>query len=479
MKHSLGRRIAATFIALMTIILIAICLFQWFFLDAIYLHEKKKEIKSSWEMIESIADETPDDNFINYCRVHNFEFCVTDGNLNALYTNTQSYEAMLRRLFGIVLDKEEENIEILQSTETYQLIRARDSQQSIDYLELWGVLRNGNYYMVQSPIQGVSEAASIGARTTVVLGLFGIGIGVGVIIFLTRRVLRPVRELTEISEHMTNLDFDVRYESGGEDEIGELGRNFNTMQERLKTAITDLRAVNEQLERDVAEKTEAEKRGREFIANVSHELKTPLAIIQGYAEGLRDNVNDDDESREYYCEVIVDESGKMNHLVKQLLSLAQLESGREELQKETFDLTGMIYGVLASTELIIAQSGAEISVEADEKTPVLGDEFRIEEVVINYLNNALQHLDGEKKIRITCHKQGERAVVTFFNTGDSIPEEDLPRLFEKFFKVDKARTREYGGSGIGLSIVKAVIDAHGGSCGARNVEGGVEFYFSV
>ena len=487
MRRSVRRRVAITFILLVAVLLLAIGIFLWLFMDDIYFREKRKSILTSWEMINAADDAAPGEDFTRFCQVNGLDYCVTDSNLNALHANTQSVNIMLGRLFGNVLGKEDDNTEILQQTERYRLIRIHDRFQTIDYLELWGVLENGNYYMVHSPIQSISEAAAISVRVFIVLGLIGIGIGAAVIMLVTRRIARPIRELTEISQRMTDLDFQARYTSGGEDEIGELGRNFNTMSERLRDSIRDLQAANEQLERDIEEKTAAEKRGREFIANVSHELKTPIALIQGYAEGLRDNVNDDAESRAFYSEVIIDEANKMNHLVRQLLTLDQLESGREELSQDVFDLVGLIHGVLASAELLIEQCGAEVEVETEGASAVTdsadilvtGDEFKIEEVVTNFLNNALHHLRGEKKIRITCAVSAGIVTTTFFNTGDPIPAKDLPRIWEKFFKVDKAHSREYGGSGIGLSIVKAIMDAHGQRCGAENVPGGVMFYFTL
>ena len=175
----------------------------------------------------------------------------------------------------------------------------------------------------------------------------------------------------------------------------------------------------------------------------------------------------------------MDEANKMNKMVRQLLNLTALEFGNDDLQLESFDLTELIRGVIGSAGILIQQKEAKVKLETFDTIRVYADEFKIEEVITNYLNNALNHLGGDREIIITAEENGKEALVTVFNTGQSIPDEDLPKLWTKFFKVDKAHTREYGGSGIGLSIVKAIIDSHKKSCGVRNVEGGVEFWFTL
>jgi signal transduction histidine kinase len=188
---------------------------------------------------------------------------------------------------------------------------------------------------------------------------------------------------------------------------------------------------------------------------------------------------EDPESRDYYCEVIVDEANKMNKMVRQLLNLTAIEFGNDLLSLDRFDITDLIRGVISSAGILIQHK--DISVEFKDQGPiyVYADEFKIEEVITNYLNNALNHVGGDRKIIITAEVNGEEAVITVFNSGQNIPEEDIPKLWTKFFKVDKAHTREYGGSGIGLSIVKAIMDSHKKTCGVRNVPEGVEFWFTM
>ena len=217
----------------------------------------------------------------------------------------------------------------------------------------------------------------------------------------------------------------------------------------------------------------------DFLGNVSHELKTPLALIQGYAEGLKDGVTSDPESMDFYCDVIIDEASKMNNMVRNLLTLNQLEFGDEDITFERFDLTAVIRGVIQSMDIMAQQVNATVNFRRDEPVYVWADEFKVEQVIRNYMSNAFHHLNGEKIVEVKIYMEESRAKVTVFNTGSPIPEEDLNHIWDKFYKVDKAHTREYGGNGIGLSIVKAIMESFHQEYGVKNYENGVEFWFTL
>ena len=205
----------------------------------------------------------------------------------------------------------------------------------------------------------------------------------------------------------------------------------------------------------------------------------PIALIQGYAEGLKEGINDDPESTEFYCDVIIDEAGKMNRMVKNLLTLNQLEFGTDEVEFERFDIVKLVKGVIASCDILIQQVNANVDFIADETAYVWADEFKTEQVVRNYLTNAIHHVGNEKRIEVKIVSMDGKVCVSVFNSGKPIPEEDVPKLWDKFYKVDKAHTREYGGNGIGLSIVKAIMESFHQGYGVKNYDNGVEFWFEL
>ena len=250
------------------------------------------------------------------------------------------------------------------------------------------------------------------------------------------------------------------------------------MSGKLEMTIGELKSANEALLKEVELKSNNEKIRTEFISNVSHELKTPIAIISGYAEGLKDGINDDPESMQYYLDVIIDESNKMNHMVKQLTELIQLEHvAYTDEEYDLFDFRQLVTNCLGTYDLIFKEKN--VSVVSDicgEELMIRANEYNIEEVIRNYINNALNHIKTPNEIRITvCAKDGG-AYFAVHNTGDNIPNESIKHIWDSFYKVDKARTREYGGSGIGLSIVKAIMEKHMGKYGVNNTADGVEFY---
>ena len=218
---------------------------------------------------------------------------------------------------------------------------------------------------------------------------------------------------------------------------------------------------------------------KEFLANVSHELKTPIALIQGYAEGLQEGISDDPESRKYYCDVIMDEAAKMNVMVKKLMTLNQLEFGNDVVSMERFDIVDLICNYVQSAQILTKQN--EVSVRMDHYEPIFvwADEFKTEEVFMNYFSNAVNHCAGERLIDVKLTLKENKVRVSVFNTGAPIPEESAPYIWDKFYKVDKARTREYGGSGVGLSIVKAIMESMNQQYGVINYENGVEFWFEL
>lgn len=349
----------------------------------------------------------------------------------------------------------------------------------MDYVECWGELSGGDYFLIRTPLESIRESVATSNNFYFFVGIVILLLS-GVIIWeVTKRITKPISELTKLSQQMSDLDFDARYQFCAGNEIDVLGDNFNRMCEELENTISELKSANNKLEKDIQDKIKIDQMRKEFLDNVSHELKTPIALIQGYAEGLKENITEDPESREFYCDVIMDESAKMNKLVKNLLTLNQLESGKDAAMMERFDIVSLIKGVLASMDIMIQQKEAKVIFEVEGPIYVWADEFKVEEVVTNYTSNALNHLAGEKQIEINVWKEEERVKVTVFNNGSPIPEEDLPKLWNKFYKVDKARTREYGGSGIGLSIVKAIMEGMNQEYGVQNYDNGVEFWFTL
>lgn len=332
---------------------------------------------------------------------------------------------------------------------------------------------------LRSNTGSITESVKIANEFLAYVGIIAAIIGSIAMFIITKRFTKPILDLSKIAQKMSDLNFDVKYNVDTKDEIGELGSCINTLSDKLEATIMELKQANNELMTDIQRKTEIDEMRKEFLSNVSHELKTPIALIQGYAEGLKENINEDEESRDYYCEVIMDEANKMNNMVKKLLSLNELEFGNNQVNYDRFDIVNLINSVLSSTDILFKQKEVTLHFEQPEPVYVWADEFLIEQILTNYISNALNHVSGQKIIEIKLIPRGDTIRIAVFNTGNVIPEDELNKVWIKFYKVDKARTREYGGSGIGLSIVKAIMNSHNKECGVINRQIGVEFWFEL
>lgn len=484
-KHSLRMKLTLMLLSLTTGIFMIYLLLNQFFLEDYYVETKKKSLLKGYETIDEILEDetriTTDiaNEIASVCEKFGITIIIVDttDNTEFQYGNGNILKVRLQQInFG--WNTEEANI--IKKTDSYILQGYNlNSSGESGYLELTGVFKHDMIFLMRMAVESIHESANISMKFFIIVGWCVMLVGCIIAFFMSGQFTKPILRLVNISKEMSKLNFNVKYDVESDDELGILGGSMNELSDKLEETIIELKQANYELQNDIAQKEKIDEMRKDFISNVSHELKTPIALIQGYAEGLTECVNDDEQSREFYCNVIMDEADKMNKMVKNLLSLNQLESGGNTLQYEKFELNMVISGIVSSLDYLLKQENIQVDFCPKEDIYVYADEFKMEEVVTNYLTNAIHYAKGEKQIRISEEKIGKRVRISVFNTGDQIPQEELDNIWGKFYKVDKARTREYGGSGIGLSIVKAIMNAHGTECGVNNLENGVEFWFEL
>ncbi|HIT66901.1 MAG TPA: HAMP domain-containing protein [Candidatus Merdisoma merdipullorum] len=485
MKHSIKRQLAGIFIGVMAGTFLCCGLANVLFLERYYVDNKKKAVISAYEVLNQGvgAGRTFDSSFTSelelICNTDNISLFVMDNSGEPMLSTNRDYQMLQRKLYSYIFEIDTREIVVLERTDTYVLRESKDYLTQADYLEIVGTLDSGQPFIMQTALESIRESAAISTRFFMYIACLAVILSSVLIWWLSRRISEPILELTDISRRMTELDFNAKFTSNVQNEIGVLGHHINQLSGNLEKTISELKTANNELQRDIEQKTKIDEMRKEFLSNVSHELKTPIALIQGYAEGLKECINDDAESRDFYCEVIMDEAGKMNTMVKNLLSLNQLEFGNDVVSMERFDIVSLIRNVLNSAKILMEQKDIHLIFKETEEIYVWSDEFKIEEVVTNYISNAINHCEFDKVIEVKVIKEPDMVRVSVFNTGRPIPEEDLDKIWQKFYKVDKARTREYGGSGIGLSIVKAIMESLHRECGVKNYDNGVEFWFEL
>ena len=418
-----------------------------------------------------------------FCELNSLSLLIVDpaGDYVYSYGNVRILSERLDEI-TFSRSKNNEDWQVVKKGDNHTIQQVLDKGGKVIYMEDWGYLNNGYSYVVRCSFEGVQKQANQSLLFfTVVCAIILVICGIA-IYFIVTYYTKPLRMLADYAQELTTGDFDARYEYKHlrMDEIGSLGESFNQIGEKLESVIGELKTSNMNLENELKEKTQMEEQRKKYISDVSHELKTPIALIAGYAEGLKEGISDDPEDRAYYCDVIIDEAEKMNLLVKRLSTLNQLEEGKSAVLMERFDVIEVINGFLNTMSMIIADHNVQVYFDNSYKEYVWSDEFLFEEVLVNYFNNALNHVDEKGIIRIHVERlENEIVRVTIYNSGENIPEDEIDKIWGKFYKVDKARTREYGGSGLGLSIVKAIADSLHQKCGAINMQEGVSFWIDL
>lgn len=334
------------------------------------------------------------------------------------------------------------------------------------------------YFFNTITTTSISENIWIFNSFTVVIGLFFMVLSAIVMYSISYRLTNPIIEINRVANDIANLDFSHKVENIPDDEIGDLAISVNKMSDELKTNIEALKVSNQRLAEEILFKNKVEKKRKEFIGSASHELKTPLSLIMGYAEALK-LADISDAERENYLEIILDETEKMNKLVREMLNMNQIENGVITINQSTFSLNELIDSTIKL--LAIKLNEKEVNVHLDIKdVEVTSDYEQLQTVLINFINNALNHMSKPNILSIYTKEIGDGILRVFvYNSGKNIPEEDLEYLWNSFYKVDKARTREYGGHGLGLAICRSIFEALEYDYGVENGEDGVSFYFDI
>lgn len=514
MKYSIKIRFVVVLMVLLSSAILFCWVINWFFLEKFYENYKIKKLGNTFVSVNSRYSEEYDDEDddeedegdedlslefeqlsskqnVSLYIFNTFEY--TNGIILEIKYPTSMNDVQNKRLqkdivayyYPSLLAESDvtEQVKALVEKDNYSIYKHFDSRLEVNYMELYGTLDSGEYIFIRTNYDNIMESAGIANKFFGYVGAMTVLIGSMIMYFIGAGFAKPICRLSEITEEISNLNFDVSYEDKRMDEVGKLGKSINSLSEKLENTISSLKSANNELENDIRKREKSEEMRREFLSNVTHELKTPIALIQGYAEGLKDNIQDDAESRNFYCDVIIDESAKMNNIVKKLLSLSELEFGNSNPNFDRFDITALCTSIAGSMDRIYRQKGIVSEIKSDIPVSVWADEYLVEEVVTNYISNALNHTEadekGRKVIAVDIKQLEDRVRVSVFNTGKPIPEEEIEKIWDKFYKVDKARTREYGGSGIGLSIVKAIMTSLNRECGVNNWDNGVEFWFEL
>lgn len=461
-----------------------------FALENFYLYSKQQTLKSVYEKINNYYKYSRQENNIeteleNIAVKNNFDILIKDNNGINVYTTNKDFSNVIGTIGDMINNYNINSSKQIESNENFSIKKQRDLKNGISYILLTGRLDNGYFLYIRIPVNSIQDSVRISNNFLLLMAGFTIMIASIMVTIVSKKFTEPILELNSIAKKMANLDFSKKYKvTEGQDEINNLGKSINIMSDKLEATIKQLRDTNIELERDIEEKSKLNEMRTSFISDASHELKTPITLIQGYSEGLLENVNTDEESRKFYAEVILDETNKMDKLVKQLLELMKLEYGSRKFNNHEFNIVELENEVVRKSKVMLEEKKINVEIENCKEIKVIADDFYIEQVITNYLTNAIKHVkevDRKKTIKISNEilLDQNKVRIKVFNTGSKIEEENINRVWNRFYKVDESRNREDGGTGIGLAFVKAVMSNYHNKYGVNNVENGVEFYFEL
>ncbi|MGG3311179.1 ATP-binding protein [Paenibacillus lautus] len=331
--------------------------------------------------------------------------------------------------------------------------------------------RDGNpaYLFAMTSLQPVNEAAGMIKDYYVYIIIATLLLVVLASFYYSRQITRPLLRINRTTRQMADLDFSEKIPITTKDEIGDLSRNINELSERLHSHIL-------RLEQDIEKEKQLENTRKEFIAGVSHELKTPLSVIQSCLAIMKDGVAS--HKRDYYFKAMEDEVKRMDLLIVDMLELAKYESGTYTMDMDSFYIDAVIERVCAklATDLEAKQLHLDMSLKPVE---VLANERRIEQVVVNFLSNAIRYTPDQETIVISILEDQDTVKICIENKGTRIPDEQLEKIWERFYRGEPSRQRSAGGTGLGLAISKKILEMHGVPYGAINTPEGVMFYFHL
>ncbi|MEE6449343.1 ATP-binding protein [Gottfriedia acidiceleris] len=403
-------------------------------------------------------------------------------NLHLPIANQYTYSAQMNSLMGAISDWTKSNEDFSNYTkQDFPLIyryldRANGLENKVFIYPITTNKGSKEVIFAITSLQPVNEAMYVLKDFYLYAFIIALLLIVIVSFYYSKLITKPLLKMNSVTNQLAKLNFNEKIDIQSDDEIGQLSKSINSLSENLASTIENLQQANVKLMKDIEKEKQLEQIRKEFISGVSHELKTPLSIVQSYAEGLKDGLNI--EKNGYYADVILEEVDRMNGLVVDMLELSKLQSGTYTLKSEPFLIVDCIENVIIR---MFENSNIQyhFNFNLDEDTLVIGEKRKIEQVLINILSNAIHYGNPGSVIEMNLLDEGDYVNIAIFNEGNPIPADKIDKIWDRFYRIDESRNRQNGGTGLGLAIVKTILDLHHSSIKVHNKEDGVEFIFNL
>lgn len=480
-KMTIKTKIILSFCLLFLAMLLLQIIFNQFFSREYFLSENKQELQQLFQKIEaSYSDdaETLYELTETEDSVNGFSIQIFSDN-NLIYSSRNSLTQITgNQLPNVAPTGDGQDFDNF-SYNPEAIVLSSDAIEG-DTLILQGMfLYEGGmrYVVLTKPVESIDASIWVFTRSSIIISLFVLFMGISVVIALARGIAKPIRNIEIVSQQLSQLDFSYQAnEHASTRELSSLAISINSMSTQLANSMNQLQSANLQLQSDIENQMRIDDMRRQLIANVSHEMKTPLALLQIYCENLKADV--EGINRDEYYEVILEETERLDNIVKDMLTLSSMEHQCATLQKSVLDFSAIARDTLASMVPLFEDFDLQTYIQPN--LHVYGDATRLAEAMRNYLTNALSHTPPQGVIEVSLYPRRDQVFFAVTNQGKTIDQADLQNIWDPFYKSDQARTRvSNANAGLGLSIVRTILQHHAGNCGVENTPNGVCFYFHL
>lgn len=449
------------------VIMLILWVLQILFLNAFFNTMKLRELKKMGDRI--LAEYKLSDDFFNFRTEHSFNLGVfaniisEDGEVmeGYSYRRFDGADGKMHREDDFRVQMTERFIDSISKADSVSYIEKNpnDGAQFAVYGAYLGKIDGKKMYLrLSSPVERTDTTRRVLQSQLAVVTVISVLLASVLAYFIARRLSKPIEKITDSAQKLAKGDYGIAFESGTYREINELAQTLNRTSEEL--------SKTEELRKDL-------------ISNISHDLRTPLTIIKSYAEMIRDISGSNEEKRNVHTGVIIDETNRLSLLVSDLLDLSKIQSGTVTMNKAPFDIGEAAGAILSAFKIYEEKHGYKFTAVFETTKCAIGDRRRIEQVIYNLIANAINYTGDDKQVFITAKDSGDKIYFSVRDTGVGIPQDEIDRVWDKYYKSAKTHTRQSVGTGIGLSIVKNILTAHGAAFGVKTSHHGSEFWFEL
>ncbi len=482
MKISIRSKIVLAFTFLIGLVIVGQLIFNTFFANDYYLNYKSETMATAYEEIKANYDgtlESIEDISRRYEAHHNI-------NVVALKDDEIFYMS-----FSKVLEprgnmpQNEYRLRNDEDATEWDFSNSPKPQVSKQTPHIGSVLNisgefefeDENIKLVMTlPVESIEDSVKVFSDSSMIISVLVLFISLIFCLIISKSITKPIKEIEGAASRFANLDFSKKVDENIDStELHSLAININSMSKQLKQNIDELNTANEKLKLDIDYQKQMEEMRREFVGNVSHEMKTPLSLLQIYAENLKSNVEGID--KEYYCDTIIEESEKLSEMVSSMLQISSIESGLSKMNMQKINISDLVKELVE--KITPLADSCDMHAEIEEDIFANADIKYMEQAMKNYITNAFEHTPEGGKVKITLESDGGEVLYSVFNQGNRIAEKEINHIWESFYRVDKSRQRSTNNVGLGLNIVKTVVEKHGGSYHCKNTPDGVVFSFKI